>query len=401
MSKMARKTEARKRSPGRFGKGGRRLAGILGAVFLAIALATGSTFAWFMATDTAVNPFRNKPVGNVVITEVFVEPKKWIPGQEIKKEVGVQNLSKYDVLVRIGFEELLNKYGDVIQASGSPWSGTQVPVELVDNPVNPKYSSANGWLPPSSLGLAVDPAVVTALQGAALLAREMEITAAAPAGGSPSTGYQFVLWYDIAGGDYAGTRQMAAADLYLEMVYDAGLDLDVPTIRIADASPGVPGTAKFYYYPARVTTDATWADLMEPQLPALLSPASPQAFAAPAAADAGRSALDAAILFGFGQVTTVPTPNNWFYNEDDGYFYYIGKLSPDATSPLLLKSVTLSAAADNSHEDLRYSLLVNSEAIQNYETAMTSLNGWKMNASSPNTVAIIAALVAANALAVP
>jgi len=363
----ARKPEPEKHEKKHFLDGKRRLAGILGAIFLAVTLVTGSTFAWFLATDTITNELRSRPVGNVVIAELFVEPHKWIPGQAVIKEVGVLNLSVHDVLVRVSFEELLNKYGDVMQTASRPWTGSEIPVEFD----NTKYNTSDGWALPGNLGMTVAPATLTALQGATLMVKEMPITTVAPVGENPSTGYQFALWYTGPGGKI----QAVSADLYLE-------DQPVPTIKIS-------GTPNFYYYPARVTTSTAWTPLLKPQLLSYTKPV-----AHPATANIDHSALDPAILFGFGQLTAAPTPNNWFYNEEDGYFYYIGKLAPNASTPLLLETVTLSAAADNSHEELKYSLMVNSEAIQNYESAIRATNGWNLDSTGPGpkTQLVITAL---------
>ncbi|MCL2301133.1 MAG: hypothetical protein FWC27_13405 [Firmicutes bacterium] len=348
--------------------------GILGLGFLFVALVTGSTFAWFTAFDSKDNKMDTPQFGDVSIAEVFLEPKSWIPGQEITKEVGVKNMGELDALVRIAFEELLDKYTGPSQAGAAPLSAGQTPV-LFDSA---KYTSANGWLPPASLGLTVDPALTTALQGATLMVRKMEITTAAPAGEDPSNGYGFVIWYPIPSGTYAGQAQAAYADLYL----------DGTVIKYA-------GAPVFYSYPARAVISIAWANLADPQL----SPAAPVASPAPTAAQSAYSALDPDLLFGYDQIAATPTPGKWFYNQDDGYFYFIGKVEPNKVSPKLLSSVTMSTAADSSHVELKYSLLVNSEAIQNYETAMTSANGWGMNPGAPNTAAIIAGMIAANAFA--
>jgi hypothetical protein len=233
----------------------------------------------------------------------------------------------------------------------------------------------------------------------------MEITPAIPSPPAPtpqdaSTGYEFVLWYTIpsGAGGHVGEAQKVTANLYVDMVETpAGSGNFVPTVQIA-------GAPKFYYYPPRVTSRAAWAALMDQQLFSYtINP-----IVHPLAADAEHSTLDADIKFIFDDLVVppaLPQANKWYYNPDDGYFYYIGKLTPagtpNALSPMLLKSVTLDAAADNSHADMEYSLLVNSEAIQNYETAMTSPNGWNMLLSDPHTSLITTALAAANAFAIP
>jgi len=402
-------------------RGKKRLIGILGAVFFAIALATGSTFAWYMATDTEVNKFRNRQVGNVVITEEFVPPKNWIPGQEVKKEVWAQNQSKYEVLVRIGFEELLTKYDGPITTMGEPWSpearlgspwnnpadAYQTTPVLLDFIPSAKYPSPV-WtdlpISPTDPNLAVHPDVLKLFADwpdLHILMRKMEVTPEvlptpppSPPPQDASTGYEFVAWYEIPSGGtpnpYIGEAQKVRVDLY---VTEDPANSKTPTIMLS-------GAPQFYCYPPLVSSSGAWANLMQKQLTSYTKP-----IVHPAATAVTHSDLDPDILFDFlTNLADPPVAGKWYYNPEDGFFYYIGKLTPAGTtgalSEMLLASVTLDKGADTSHADMQYSLLVNSEAIQNYETAMTSPNGWNMT-PGPVTDAIIAELRSAGAFAIP
>lgn len=342
----------------------------LGIVLALLAFGTGSTFAWFIASDSALNKMDSARVGEVVIYEEFVAPTNWIPGEEVDKKVAAANESEQDVLVRMSFEEFLDKYSGEPGYKTAPLSGTDIPLAFD----NAKYTTANGWKAPSAYGFTTTslPADVAAT----ILVRETVITTVTSPSAQPTSGYQFVFWYPITAGDYAGTLQTASADFYLD-----GTD-----IKIA-------GTARYYYYPARVSTSTAWADLFKPQLTPPAAVESPLL----TASEIGHSALSSKITFLYDAIALTPTQDKWFYNADDGFFYFIGKVKPGEKTPFLLASVTLDSTADRSFADMNYNLLINSEAIQNIEAALTSPVGWDMDPVKPNTIAIKNALSTANA----
>ncbi|MDR1928100.1 MAG: hypothetical protein LBQ33_05625, partial [Oscillospiraceae bacterium] len=276
------------------------------------------------------------------------------------------------------FEEVLDKLTSEVKYSASPYSAGQVPV-LFDATA---YSAAGGWLSPSAQipPLAIDPAVVTALGTDAantLLVKSQVINSGST---SPSTGYSFIFWYPIPASDavYGGQKQSAKADLYVEN----------GVIKI------VPGSLKFYAFDGRATTQTAWADFAVKQV-------TGATLAIPAASAIGTSQLDSLIQLNYSadliSALTVSSADKdkWFYNADDGYFYYIGNVEPGTITNLLLESVTLDKSAGSQYTSMLYDLYVNMEAIQPLESAVTASSGW--NLSGANAANIIAALKAVNA----
>ena len=74
--------------------------------------------------------------------------------------------------------------------------------------------------------------------------------------------------------------------------------------------------------------------------------------------------------------------NKWWYNEADGYFYYLGAVAPGTTTENLLEKVTLSEDAGKEYGLLEYDLIVLLEAIQNTTDAVKSATGWNINDTS-------------------
>ncbi|MDR1464096.1 MAG: SipW-dependent-type signal peptide-containing protein [Oscillospiraceae bacterium] len=355
------------------------------AAALVLALLTAgssATFAWFTATDGKQNHFQTGRItdGTATLYELFREPKEWVPGQEVIKNVGVANVGELPVLARISFEEILDKFTSVYSAKNHVLTGTEVPIVFTNDAI---YTTANGWYTPASLPaanggpLAIDSTVTAGLGAAAastLLVRGQRLSAT-----SNNYGYNFVFWYVVPSGPYAGKKQAARADFYVEDVSG------VLTLKMA------PGSQKFYAYDGRAKTEAMWANF-----PATLKHTSAAVTtpSLPLTANTVRSVLDSKIKLAYDELTATPTSKKWVYNPDDGYFYYIGLIPPGSISPLLLKSVTLDATADDSYGEMKFDLYVVMQAIQPTKDALTSPIGWGMNGASPASAAIIAKLQA-------
>lgn len=87
------------------------LAGLLGV------LAVGGTFAYFNVTLTAQNELKTKGFSSELV-EKFTPGNDWKPGQEVTKEVGVENTGDYDVIARLTWDELwTNANGPVASLS--------------------------------------------------------------------------------------------------------------------------------------------------------------------------------------------------------------------------------------------------------------------------------------------
>ena len=71
-----------------------------------------------------------------------------------------------------------------------------------------------------------------------------------------------------------------------------------------------------------------------------------------------------------GEVTDTPTTNKWFKSGD--YYYYVGKLAPNAVTSKLLDSVTLdSSATDDAYQGKGYDVKVEAEGVQADHDAFT------------------------------
>ncbi|MCL2512841.1 MAG: hypothetical protein FWF08_02975 [Oscillospiraceae bacterium] len=89
------------------------------------------------------------------------------------------------------------------------------------------------------------------------------------------------------------------------------------------------------------------------------------------------------IILNFGNISATPTDGLWYYNEDDGYFYYMGVLGAGQATPYFLESVTLSGDATGAYSGLHFDLIVNMEAIQNTKSAVESDTGWDLSLTAP------------------
>jgi hypothetical protein len=73
-----------------------------------------------------------------------------------------------------------------------------------------------------------------------------------------------------------------------------------------------------------------------------------------------------------------PQAGKWWYNETDGFFYYIGKLSSGSFTPNLLESLKLDSSAGLEYSGIEFDLIANLESIQNTEAAITASDGWNL-----------------------
>ena len=91
---------------------------------------------------------------------------------------------------------------------------------------------------------------------------------------------------------------------------------------------------------------------------------------------------------------TACAEGDWWFNKDDGFFYYIGKLaSGEQTKNPLLKKLALSGEADSSYCNLLYDLTACMDAIQNVSEAIsdgsagTLVGGaWNLGANASDLV---------------
>jgi hypothetical protein len=91
--------------------------------------------------------------------------------------------------------------------------------------------------------------------------------------------------------------------------------------------------------------------------------------------------------------TTPPSSaiNKWWYNPNDGYFYWMGVLTSGASTTPLIDSVTYSAAADGSYAGMDYTLNVLSDGTQAVQGAIPSwLSAVVIGNATPNPALVTA-----------
>lgn len=78
--------------------------GVLGVAAVAL---VGGTFAYFTQTTMVDNPFDTANYSTVVVEDFKPEDgHKWTPGQEVNKDLYVENTGDRDIVVRVKFEDI-------------------------------------------------------------------------------------------------------------------------------------------------------------------------------------------------------------------------------------------------------------------------------------------------------
>ena len=357
---------------------------LLLAVVMAFVMMLSATFAWFTSADAKVNHFETLIMddGSVTVFELFDPPEDWKPGQEITKKVAATNNGEADVLVRISFEEVLRMLGnDAAQHTTTAPVTTDENLTGKDIPVTAAtagYTTANGWIEISNV----------ASGGTALgLEKVSGIPAGAKVWGKSATAVDGKVSYTFAS--------------YMPVTYKYnhldGTELTKTVNQKMTADFVVTGTGSkeltvsnisYYYYTAKTTEQVDWAgdNKMIGQAP-YDTTGAPFAATPQTLTDVETLLADSngmlSVIFGSefdnsASVTGV-ADDKWWYNEDDGYFYYIGAVKSGTTTPNLLEKVTLSEDAGNEYGLLEYDLIVLLEAIQNTTDAVKSATGWNIN----------------------
>jgi len=317
-------------------KKNRKLMLAAAAILLVMSLVAG-TYAWFTAKDDVTNHFETAQItdGSVNIVEVFDPPTEWKPGQEITKEVSVANTGSGDVLVRMTFEEVLNML-PAEQNSGSPYSGTGIPVLFAaDAYLNSPYVNA------------------ITLFGSNQIPTDITVMVKMITNGNKKS-YNFVALHkiNINSDPYDGKYQKVTADFTID-----------------SAGKLIVNNEKYYSYSGYTTTTSVWK-----------TPTCPAASAISyAQTDASNKYIQINYNDGLAALQSISN-GKWFYNANDGYFYYIGKVGSGQISPALLKSIELDKDAGAAYAGLQFDLKVSMEAIQNTIDAVESL--WNINSGA-------------------
>ncbi len=320
------------------------LAGI--SLVLSFVIVVTASFAWFTSKDGRINHFETRQItdGSVGILEVFDPPIDWKPGQEVLKNVSAVNNAETDALVRVSFEEilkLLRSGGSTVQSDTSDVSATHpdwMPVHVTT------AGYTTGWT------TLTDADTVAPIPDGLIIKSK---SATDPASGK--TVYTYFAYQDL--GD----------DTFQKVTLDVAADNG--KLALSNIS--------YYFFDGKVTTYADWANenVVVPNGTPVVHPLA-GSIDYTGTSPVGSIQADSLVLLKYGALTQAMTENNWWYNAQDGYFYYIGKLAAGEISPLLLETVTLDSSAGNEHALMELDLAVLLEAIQNTRDAIVASDGW-------------------------
>ncbi|MGY3748708.1 SipW-dependent-type signal peptide-containing protein [Vagococcus acidifermentans] len=293
-------------------KSKKRMLGI--TLALAAVLILAATFAWFTSTDKVENKFKTGalPDGSVKIVEDFPD-EPLMPGIAVKKEVGVLSNSNVPVLVRLTFDEALQKMiadGNVLEQTlldAKSTDSKHVPVPAID------YASA-GYSDPTTLAGTGITSVEGVPAGLTLLGKK-----------TIGDQYELAIFREEDGKFFKNTAEF---------------ELENGVLTVSNI--------KYAYYTRGTENTVAWT------------------VARPAAADTVKSQLDDKILLGYSADVNAAQPeaDKWAYEPETGYFYFIGKLAPGAMTPEILTTVKLDGSADNTYQLMDYQLDVKIEALQ-------------------------------------
>jgi len=336
------------------------------AIALALVTVLASTFAWFSARDEVLNRLATKDgLANVSIQETFVEPDDWKPGQTITKEVAVVDTGSAPALARITFEELLKVNLPPI-GEEDPFNATMATAGKKPMLFDITPFSGSDWFKVTTTANAGKGGIKLAadyedLNGVEVWAKYT------PAGTSPSNGslgsYSFAMWAPVDGTAFDGSPQA--------ITYTRAWDSATKTLTLSDI--------EYLAYKPAVTATADWT-VDKPAAANIgksVAETKLNGSAAPATADTTGNYPNN-IQLNYANVITSLTGTSadngkWYYNELDGYFYYIGLVTPGTTTAAMLESLLLKSAADSDYySNLVFDLTVLMEAIQHTQDAVLS-----------------------------
>lgn len=311
--------------------------------FAVLAL-TAATFAWFTSDDSKKNHFESSAATgkDIEVVETFEPPVDWEPGSEVNKDVAISNVGETKSLVRVSLKEsleLLTDAGAKETSDGSELAGkTNDQAMLISSQLPAGYT-------------------------------ESTLAEAAPSisikDGAFSGDYTLVVFEKANGTEYSyryafkkGSEYFRASNLTsFTRDADGKVSLkkgEVPKLNYIDLT----------YNPA-LTGD--WA-AAKPTAPSITNGSA----AMNSVIQVGTPAKLAPIQINFVNLIATPDANadSWYYNADDGYFYYMKAIEPGASTVQMMDSVQLLPEADNTYSKLKYDLTVKGEGISAFKAAV-------------------------------
>lgn len=268
---------------------------------------------------------------SVSVFDVYVPPEIWTTGEQAVKQVSVVNNNQRSVLVRISFEEeithLLSEGTQRAERSPNP-DDAYIPVEVNTS----GYSSENGWVTPEEMDLDT--------KG---IPEGMKVLGKSTDGETPG----FAIYYST---QYEGKsiNQKVTANFSV-----SGTTLNVTNIQ-------------YYFYEGVQADTIDWTGKSDTGSKVSVPPIQERIHTFLSEPSVNISYV--------GNVFS-SQEGGWWYNQGDGYFYYLAKLEPRQTSEFLVDHLYISSSAGTIKVD-ELKLNINMEAVYNTKQSLTSEEGW-------------------------
>lgn len=368
----------------------------LAALAAIVALVSG-TYAWDVIKDQRINRVSTRQLSDpdsVKIVENWSPPKKWTPGTTAVKEVQVSNTGDTPVLVRVSFEEVLKQLASFGKETDAAAAYDKAKIALTDDvpvevTINETALQADGWVDISTKAKVTGTTKVFArgkaeadtINNGVNFSYEVMAFNNYDTGkyqktvidlklkSNPTAGQTVDQWdwdgegkavkYRVYAGGYKYSMANWTTDKVSDLLNTAGTKYSVEydytpagTGMTADAIKAAIETAK------KPTAAVVAAE--QDKLPAMLNANLPKE---------GNAAGDSLQINFTDKLKALPTLEDkkgfdqWFYNEADGYFYYLKKLGTGKTTEQLLKSLTLDNKANEAYINMTYDLIVKSDAV--------------------------------------
>lgn len=403
-------------------KGKKKKAIIALSAAAGLALIAG-TFAWTSYNEWVKNHMQSNGIeeGKVSIVEVWPTPEI---SPTMTKKVSVANASNVDVFIRVSFEEMLQRLGDAAEGKGyANRADSKFPVVM--NPADYKsaavgQTSSAGW---------VDITDKLRINGAAAVAA---VDATTP--GTGTDGYK--LYQKDAAYTIFYVKNMKKTDWPSDFDFDLTVGATSKKIPmytgdyVTDAEGQVAqkvsghavkqpdGTINFTENTS-LATDLSYygygVDLVTPVVEKNWAADSINLSTAVAATyapvgDFNKSQADKAITFKMNNTAADATitahSRDWWYNDQDGFYYYTKVLRANATTDSsVLDAVNFPVTAgklNDAYKVASYNLFVGMEAIPAYQSALkapyngqqigsvgdasSNGSGWNLQPSTSNGV---------------
>ena len=324
------------------------------ALLYAFLVMLGSTFSWVTSSDQKGNEFAGGMGIKAVIAEDFVQQNHWRPGENVTKIVSVLNDGTSPVFARVSFEEIIST--KVPSSMPEPYEDPE------EEGVIPEYCRIDEWDAWEDADDVFDALVF--LEGT--LPADMPDGVVVKVLESPA---------DAQRNRYAIYQEMDTPGLYRRMT--ALFSVSGATLTVSNPRYWGYETTEVY----EADLEAAWGLVNETG-----ATATP-----PSAADIGRLIGDAGEKISINYANVINFPNaaaalttvgtdegKWFY--ENGFFYYIGKLEPGASTVSLMTGLTLADDADVTYSGMNLQFIVNLQALQLKAAALT--DEWGLGTSS-------------------